>query len=55
MLEFVLLYPKLLDELTDIREMKLRLYELSEIEWTIAEKLSGVLKVCHFTSSQFVT
>jgi len=54
MLEFTLLYRKLLDELTGIREMKLQSYELSEIEWMIAKKLSGVLKVCHFTYSQFV-
>ncbi|KIK01571.1 hypothetical protein K443DRAFT_98386 [Laccaria amethystina LaAM-08-1] len=45
MLEFALLYRKLLDELTCIREMKLRSYELSEMEWIIAKKLSGVLKI----------
>ena len=55
MLEFALLYCKPLDELTGIWEMKLQSYELSEMEWTIAEKLSGVLKVRRFTSSQFVT
>jgi len=35
MLEFVLLYHKPLDKLTGMWEMKLQLYELSEIEWTI--------------------
>jgi len=55
MLEFTLLYCKPLDELTGIHEMKLRSYELSEIEWTIAEKLSSVLKVHCFTYSQFVS
>lgn len=55
MLEFALLYRKPLDELTGIREMKLRSYELSEVEWMIAEKLSGVLKVRRFAYSQFVT
>jgi len=55
MLEFALLYRKLLDELTGMWEMKLQLYELSEIEWTIAKNLSCVLKVHRFTSLQFVT
>ena len=47
MLEFVLLYREALDDLTGIREMKLRHCELSEQEWTIAEQLASVLKVCH--------
>ena len=47
MLEFALLYREALDDLTGIREMKLRNCELSEQEWTIAEQLASVLKVCH--------
>jgi hypothetical protein len=47
MVEFALLYRKPLDDLTSLREMKLRVYELSEEEWRIAEQLSGVLKVSY--------
>jgi len=47
MLEFALLYQELLDDLTGIRKMKLRPCKLSEQEWTIAEQLASVLKVCH--------
>ena len=45
MLEFAIAYRKPLDDLTNNREMKLRSYELSEVEWVIAEQLAGILKV----------
>lgn len=53
MLEFAILYRKPLDDLTNKREMKLRLYELSEAEWKIAEQLSGILKV-HFNQRSVI-
>jgi hypothetical protein len=47
MLQFALAYCTPLDDLTGIREMKLRSYELSEEEWKIADQLAGVLDVSY--------
>jgi hypothetical protein len=47
MLDFSLDYQIAINEITDECEMKLRQYELSEVEWTIVEQLCDVLWVCH--------
>ena len=55
MLQFALRYRTPLDDLTGIREMKLRSYELSEEEWKIAEQLAGVLDVSYIYTSKHRT
>jgi hypothetical protein len=54
MLQFALAYRTPLDDLTGIREMKLRSYELSEEEWKIADQLAGVLDVSYTTHHDIV-
>ena len=49
MLIFSLQYRDALDHITGDRDMKLRLYEMDDDEWTIAKQLCAVLKVgLHF-------
>ena len=45
MLEFALNNQKALDAITGDRRMELRMFELSECEWTLAEQLQDVLEV----------
>jgi hypothetical protein len=47
MLVFALKYRDALDSITGNHRMKLRQYELTEEDWTIAGKLCDVLKVCY--------
>ena len=54
-LHFALVYCMPLDGLTDIEEMKLSLYELSEEGWKIADQLAGVLDVSYTRFSTFYT
>ena len=45
MLVFAVKYREALDAITGDRDMKLRKYELSEEDWTVATQLCDVLKV----------
>lgn len=45
MLSFAYEYKDAINDLTDIREMKLRNYEIDEEEWEIVRQLRDVLKV----------
>jgi hypothetical protein len=45
MLEFAYQYRKAINIITDIREMKLRLYEIEAHEWEIVRQLRDLLKV----------
>jgi hypothetical protein len=45
MLSFAYKYKNAINDLTDIREMKLRNYEIGEAEWEIVRQLCDVLKV----------
>jgi hypothetical protein len=46
MLEFAVEHREAIDSITGNQKMKLRQYELTEEDWTIATKLRDVLKVC---------
>jgi hypothetical protein len=45
MLDFVYRYKKAINKITDIRDMKLRAYEIEAHEWEIVRQLRDVLKV----------
>jgi len=45
MLEFAVKHWEAIDSITGNQKMKLRQYELTEDDWTIATKLRDVLKV----------
>ena len=47
MLEFAIEYREALDSITGNQKMKLRQYELTDEDWTIATHLRDVLKVCY--------
>jgi len=47
MLNFAVEYQKALDTISADREMDLRKFELTEIEWKITTQLRDVLKVLH--------
>jgi len=47
MLEFAIEYREALESITGNQRMKLRQYELTEEDWTIATQLRDVLKVCY--------
>jgi hypothetical protein len=53
MLEFAVDYREALDSITGNQKMKLRQYELDELDWEIATKLRDILKVNH--SSLFLS
>jgi hypothetical protein len=46
MLDFAYIYRRPYNEICSNRDMKMRLYELSNDEWKIVKDLSDVLKVC---------
>ena len=45
MLDFAYDYRKAINKITDIRDMKLRLYEIEAHEWEIIRQLRDLLKV----------
>ena len=45
MLKFALDYRIALDTITEERDMKLRKYELKDVEWDIARQLGDILEV----------
>jgi hypothetical protein len=49
MLEFAYQYRKAINIITDIREMKLRLYEIEAHEWEIVRQLRDLLKASIFS------
>ncbi len=46
MLRFALKYEKAIKNMTQARELGLRIYELSPEEWILAQQLADVLEVC---------
>ena len=48
MLEFAYRYKKAVNKITDIRDMKLRRYEIEPHEWEIIRQLRDLLSVSHF-------
>ena len=53
MLAFAIDYRSALDIITGDRSMDLRKFEMSQEEWTVAEQLREVLKVCSLYYSFF--
>lgn len=49
MLEFAYQYKKAINKITDIRDMKLRAYEINAHEWEIVRQLRDLLKVSKFS------
>ena len=49
MLDFAYQYKKAINKITDIREMKLRAYEIELHEWEIVKQLRDLLKVSNIT------
>jgi hypothetical protein len=45
MLDFAYQYRKAINKITDIRDMKLRDYEIEAHEWEIVRQLRDILKV----------
>ena len=48
MLDFTYQYKKAINKITDIRDMKLCLYELEAHEWEVVQQLRDLLKVSIF-------
>jgi hypothetical protein len=46
MLSFAYTYRDAYNELTGNRDMKMRKYEIEDVEWEIVKQLADVLKVC---------
>jgi hypothetical protein len=49
MLKFALDYRVALDAITGERDMKLRKYELKDMEWNIAKQLGDILEVFFYS------
>jgi hypothetical protein len=45
MLDFAYQYKKAINKITDIQDMKLRLYEIDVHEWELVRQLHDLLKV----------
>jgi hypothetical protein len=45
MLDFAYQYKKAINEITDIRDMKLRMYKIDAHEWEVVRQLRDLLKV----------
>jgi hypothetical protein len=54
MLEFAYQYKKAINKITDIRDMKLHLYEIEPHEWEIVRQLRDLLKVIDFSHFTFL-
>jgi hypothetical protein len=48
MLDFAYQYRKAINKITDIQDMKLRVYEIEAHEWEIIRQLHDLLKVSNF-------
>jgi hypothetical protein len=51
MLDFAFQYRKAINKITDIRDMKLRDYEIEAHEWEVVRQLRDLLKVSIFLIS----
>ena len=51
MLDFAYEYKKAINKITDMRDMKLRMYELEVHEWKVVRQLHELLKVSKFSVS----
>jgi hypothetical protein len=51
MLDFAFQYRKAINKITDIRDMKLRDYEIEAHEWEVVRQLRNLLKVSIFLIS----